>query len=70
MGKDHHAHLNLRGIRSGCTNNLIPARGILSTPHAMRHCTCSYAVATSLALVNMPEASNWDKLGHDTIVRH
>ena len=22
----------------------------------MRHCTCNYAVATSLALVNMPEA--------------
>jgi hypothetical protein len=28
------------------------------------HCTCNYAVATSLALVNMPEAGNWDPGGH------
>ncbi len=61
-------HLYFRGIRSGCTNNLIPAGGILIAPHAMRHCTCNYAVATSLALVNMPEAGNWDTGGHDPIV--
>ncbi|NLX98943.1 MAG: hypothetical protein GXY83_22590, partial [Rhodopirellula sp.] len=57
-------HLYFRGIRSGCTNNVIPAGGILSAPHAMRHCTCNYAVATSLALVNMPEASHWNPEGH------
>ncbi len=53
-------HLYIRGIRGGCTNTLIPAGGVLNAPNYMRHCTCNYAVATSLALVNMPEAIGWD----------
>ena len=53
-------HLYVRGIRGGCTNTLIPAGGILNAPNYMRHCTCNYAVAASLALVTMPEAVDWD----------
>jgi hypothetical protein len=50
----------LRGIRSGCTNSLIPAGGILNAPNYARHCTCNYAISVSLALATMPESVAWD----------
>lgn len=50
---------NLGGFRSGCTNNLIVAGGILNAPDYTRSCTCSYQNQTSLALVHMPEAEMW-----------
>lgn len=42
---------NFGGFRSGCTNNLIPAGGVLLAPDYTRTCTCSYHNQTSLALV-------------------
>ena len=39
-----------RGVRSGCTNSLIPAGGILNAPNFARGCSCNYAVFASLAL--------------------
>jgi hypothetical protein len=53
-------HVCVRGIRSGCTNSLIPAGGILNAPNYGRHCTCNYPLSVSLALVTMPEAAAWD----------
>jgi len=50
---------NIGGFRSGCTNNLIPADGVLSAPDYTRTCTCAYQNQTSLALVHMPEADFW-----------
>jgi hypothetical protein len=50
---------NIGGFRSGCTNNLIPADGVLSAPDYTRTCTCAYQNQTSLALVHMPEADYW-----------
>src|SRR5207249_5604739 len=41
---------NFGGLRSGCTNNLIPAGGILSVPDYTRTCTCAYHNQCSLAL--------------------
>ena len=49
----------LRGVRAGCTNNLIPAGGLLNAPNFARGCSCNYPVYTSLALVTMPEAAAW-----------
>ncbi len=54
-------HVYFRGIRSGCTNSLIPAGGILNAPNFGRHCTCNWPVSVSLALVTMPEAAKWDR---------
>src|SRR5258708_7901496 len=54
---------NFGGIRSGCTNNLIVAGGIISAPDYTRTCTCSYQNQTSLALVPMPEAEMWTSFG-------
>jgi outer membrane protein assembly factor BamB len=50
---------NIGGFRSSCTNNLIPANGVLSAPDYTRTCTCAYQNQTSLALVHMPDAELW-----------
>jgi outer membrane protein assembly factor BamB len=54
---------NLGGFRSGCTNNLIVADGVLSAQDYTRTCTCSYQNQTSLALIHMPEAEEWTFFG-------
>jgi outer membrane protein assembly factor BamB len=50
----------LRGIRAGCTSNLIPADGIVTAPHYARHCNCNWPLSFSAAFVTMPEAPAWD----------
>lgn len=50
---------NLGGFRSSCTNNLIPANGVLNAPDYTRTCSCSYQNQTSLALIHMAEAEFW-----------
>ncbi|MBI5688134.1 MAG: PQQ-binding-like beta-propeller repeat protein [Verrucomicrobia bacterium] len=50
----------LRGIRAGCTSNLIPADGIVTAPHYSRHCNCNWPLSFSAAFVTMPEAPAWD----------
>jgi hypothetical protein len=54
---------NFGGFRSGCTNNLIVAGGILSAPDYTRTCTCSYQMQTSLALIPDPDAEMWTYTG-------
>lgn len=50
---------NLGGFRSGCTNNLVPADGVLNAPEYTRTCTCAYQNQTSLALIHMPDVEAW-----------
>ena len=50
---------NLGGFRSSCTNNLIPANGVLNAPDYTRTCSCAYQNQASLALVHMPENEFW-----------
>ncbi|NOZ23257.1 MAG: PQQ-binding-like beta-propeller repeat protein [Planctomycetes bacterium] len=52
-------HVYLRGVRSGCTNSLIPADGILNAPCFAHHCTCNYSIYVSFAMVHMPDAAAW-----------
>ena len=40
-----------RGVRSGCTNSLIPAGGLLNAPNFSHGCSCNYPVFASLALM-------------------
>jgi outer membrane protein assembly factor BamB len=54
---------NIGGVRSGCTNSLIVAGGLLNMPDYTRNCTCSYQNQTSLALIHMPEAEMWTYFG-------
>ena len=46
--------INLSGPRSGCTNSIIPANGVLNVPYFFEGCTCSYPLPTALALVSLP----------------
>jgi Malectin domain len=54
---------NLGGFRSGCTNNLIVADGLLTAADYTRTCTCSYQNQASLALVPMPDGELWTYFG-------
>jgi outer membrane protein assembly factor BamB len=47
---------NFSGWKSGCTNSLVPADGLLNGPDYTRTCTCSYPLQCSYGLIHMPEA--------------
>ena len=47
--------INISATRSGCTNSVIPANGLLNVPFFYEGCTCSYPLPSGLALVHMPE---------------
>ncbi|GAH68631.1 unnamed protein product, partial [marine sediment metagenome] len=54
---------HFRGIRSGCTNNLLPAGGILNAPNLSHGCACNWPLWGSFALMHMPEVTSWDPEG-------
>ena len=45
--------------RSGCTNSLIPACGVVSSPCFSVGCVCNHPVETSFCLVHMPGIEAW-----------
>ena len=47
--------INITGPRSGCTNSIIPANGLLNIPYFYEGCTCSYPLPVGAALVHMPQ---------------
>ena len=56
--------INISGPRSGCTNSVIPANGLLNVPYFYEGCTCSYPLPTALALVHMPQSyEQWSSWG-------
>ncbi|MDP7019300.1 MAG: PQQ-binding-like beta-propeller repeat protein [Pirellulaceae bacterium] len=64
---------NISGPRSGCTNSVIPACGVLNVPYFYEGCTCSYPLPVGLALVSKPpeheQWSSWGVGGADDIQR-
>ncbi|NLX95397.1 MAG: PQQ-binding-like beta-propeller repeat protein [Rhodopirellula sp.] len=50
---------SLFAVRSGCSNSLVAADGVLSVPNFAVGCICNYPVQTSLAMILMPEATAW-----------
>lgn len=56
--------IHLSGPRSGCTNSIIPAGGLLNVPYFYEGCTCSYPLPSALALFAMPpEHEQWSAWG-------
>jgi len=47
--------IHISGPRSGCTNSIVPAGGILNVPYFYEGCTCSYPLPMGLALYSMSE---------------
>jgi hypothetical protein len=59
--------VHISGPRSGCTNSIIPANGLLNAPYFYQGCTCSYPLPVGLAMVSMPEAyEQWTAWGPGT----
>ena len=50
---------SLRNIRSGCSNSLPAADGLLNAPNYAFGCVCNYPLQTSFAMVAMPEVAAW-----------
>lgn len=49
----------LGSTRSGCTNSMVPAAGLLNAPNFAHGCVCNYPFLASFALFHMPEAAAW-----------
>lgn len=47
------------GYRSGCTNSLVPASGVMSSPMFAHLCVCGYEFYTSLAFAHKPDHDLW-----------
>jgi len=50
----------IRNARSGCTNSLIPADGVVSAPCFSVGCVCNHPLETSFCLIHLPIAQGWD----------
>jgi len=50
---------NLRSLRSGCSNSLVAADGLLNVPCFSAGCVCNYPIQTSFAMRHMPETADW-----------
>lgn len=60
--------INISGPRSGCTNSIIPAGGVLNLPYFYDGCTCSYPLPTGAALVSMPQTfEQWTSWGRGSV---
>ena len=47
------------GIRTGCTNSLVVANGVLNSPMYAHLCSCGYEFFSPLAFTHMPEVETW-----------
>ena len=63
--------INISGPRSGCTNSIIPANGLLNVPYFYEGCTCSYPLPMAVSLTSMPEEfeqwSSWGEVPFDKL---
>ncbi|MFP6865343.1 MAG: PQQ-binding-like beta-propeller repeat protein, partial [Roseibacillus sp.] len=63
--------INISGPRSGCTNSVIPANGVLNVPYFYKGCTCSYPLPTGLSLYSLPETheqwTTWGAIARDQL---
>lgn len=56
--------IHISGPRSGCTNSIIPANGLLNLPYFYEGCTCSYPLPVGLAMIKLPEThEQWATYG-------
>ena len=63
--------INISGPRSGCTNSVIPANGVLNVPYFFKGCTCSYPLPTGLSMYSLPETheqwTTWGAIARDQL---
>ncbi|NOX98911.1 MAG: hypothetical protein GXP30_04120 [Verrucomicrobia bacterium] len=56
---DKGQQFSLRNLRSGCSNSLVAAGGLLNVPSFATGCVCNYPLQTSFSMVYMPETGKW-----------
>ena len=49
----------IRNLRSGCSNSLVAADGLLNAPCFSVGCVCNYPLQTSFAMFHMPQSQAW-----------
>ena len=49
----------IRNLRSGCSNSLVAADGLLNAPCFSVGCVCNYPIQTSFAMFHMPQSAGW-----------
>jgi len=49
----------IRNLRSGCSNSLVAADGLLNAPCFSVGCVCNYPIQTSFAMFHLPESATW-----------
>ena len=49
----------IRNLRSGCSNSLVAAEGLLNAPCFSVGCVCNYPIQTSFAMFHMPQSKSW-----------
>lgn len=56
--------IHISGPRSGCTNSIIPANGLLNLPYFYEGCTCSYPLPVALSMIKLPQThEQWATFG-------
>lgn len=56
--------IHISGPRSGCTNSIVPACGLLNLPYYFTGCTCSYPLPSSVSMISMPPThEQWSTWG-------
>jgi len=50
---------DLRNLRSGCSNSLVAADGLLNVPCFSVGCVCNYPIQTSFSMLHMAEVEKW-----------
>lgn len=50
---------SLRNLRSGCSNSLVAAGGLLNVPCFSTGCVCNYPLQTSFSMYHLPESGDW-----------
>jgi outer membrane protein assembly factor BamB len=49
----------IRNVRSGCSNSLVAADGLLNAPCFSVGCVCNYPIQTSFAMFHLPQSAAW-----------
>ncbi|MEO2017926.1 MAG: PQQ-binding-like beta-propeller repeat protein [Fuerstiella sp.] len=49
----------IRNLRSGCSNSLVAADGLLNAPCFSVGCVCNYPIQTSFAMFHLPQSAAW-----------
>ncbi|MFV2070988.1 MAG: hypothetical protein ACC645_28810, partial [Pirellulales bacterium] len=50
---------SVRNLRSGCSNSLVAAGGLLNVPCFAAGCVCNYPLQTSFSMVYLPASAPW-----------